>query len=219
MCPKFQTNSVLKYTKCHISTNLLNFLKLCSLYCQKLFALALTNRRFTEKDRLGGNTVQINCQPKMMYLNITCTHEINLLLSLNANPLLQDCKLVATDLIFVWKIASIPTVCEKSLWNWLILLVDEANKLIRYQQTRRSSTPYLELQDDFDRLFDIWSWKCVEKKVTDRNGCTSKLKFLSSCCRMAILVRSKNKSKIVYRTSRRGSTKKTKENNSASRKP
>ena len=56
MCPKFCTNSVLKYTKCHISTNLSNFLKLCSLYCQKLFALAPTNRRFAEKNRLGGNT-------------------------------------------------------------------------------------------------------------------------------------------------------------------
>ena len=58
MCPKFCTNSVLKYTKCHISTNLSNFLKLCSLYCQKLFALAPTNRRFAEKNWLGGNTGQ-----------------------------------------------------------------------------------------------------------------------------------------------------------------
>ena len=56
MCPKFCTNSVLKYTKCHISTNLSNFLKLCSLYCQKLFALAPTNHRFAEKNRLSGNT-------------------------------------------------------------------------------------------------------------------------------------------------------------------
>ena len=57
MCPKFCTNPVLKYTKCHISTNLSSFLKLCLLYCQKLFALAPTNRRFTEKNRLRGNTV------------------------------------------------------------------------------------------------------------------------------------------------------------------
>ena len=56
MCPKFCTNSVLKYTKCHISTNLANFLKLWLLYCQKLFALAPTNRRFAEKNRLSGNT-------------------------------------------------------------------------------------------------------------------------------------------------------------------
>ena len=39
MCPKFHTNPVFKYTKCHISTNLLNFLKLCLLYCQKLLPL------------------------------------------------------------------------------------------------------------------------------------------------------------------------------------
>ena len=49
MSPKFRINPVLKYTKCHISTNLSNFLKLCSLYCKKLFALAPTNRRFAEK--------------------------------------------------------------------------------------------------------------------------------------------------------------------------
>ena len=28
MCPKFHTNPVFNYTKCHISTNLSNFLKL-----------------------------------------------------------------------------------------------------------------------------------------------------------------------------------------------
>ena len=39
MCPKFCTNPVLKYTQCHISTDLSNFLKLCLLYCQKLFDL------------------------------------------------------------------------------------------------------------------------------------------------------------------------------------
>ena len=56
ICPKFYTNPVLKHTKCHISTNLSNFLKLCLLYCQKLFALAPTNHRFAEKNRLSGNT-------------------------------------------------------------------------------------------------------------------------------------------------------------------
>ena len=56
MCPKFRTNPVLKYTKCHISTNLSNFLKQCLLYCQKFFALAPTNRWFAEKNWLSGNT-------------------------------------------------------------------------------------------------------------------------------------------------------------------
>ena len=57
MCPKFRTNPVLKYTICHIPTNLSNFLKLCLsiLYCQKVFALAITNLRFAEKNRLSGN--------------------------------------------------------------------------------------------------------------------------------------------------------------------
>ena len=39
MCPKFCTNPVLMYTKCHISTNLSSFLKLCLLYCQKYLPL------------------------------------------------------------------------------------------------------------------------------------------------------------------------------------
>ena len=56
MCPKFRTYPVLKHTKCHISTNLSHFLKLCLLYCQKLFALAPTNRRFAERNWLSGNT-------------------------------------------------------------------------------------------------------------------------------------------------------------------
>ena len=57
MCPKFRTNPVLKYTHCHISTNLSNFPKLCLLYCQKLFVLAPPNCRFAEKNRLSGNNV------------------------------------------------------------------------------------------------------------------------------------------------------------------
>ena len=56
MCPKFRANPVLKYTKCYISTNLSNFLKLCLLYCQKLFALAPTDCRFIEKNWISGNT-------------------------------------------------------------------------------------------------------------------------------------------------------------------
>ena len=55
MCPKFHTNPVFKYTKCHISSNLSNFLKLCLLCCRKLFALVTTNRRFAEKNRLSGS--------------------------------------------------------------------------------------------------------------------------------------------------------------------
>ena len=54
MCAKFHTNPVIKYTQCHISTNLSNFLKLCLLYCQKLFTLAPTNRQFAEKTGLVG---------------------------------------------------------------------------------------------------------------------------------------------------------------------
>ena len=69
MCPKFCTNPVLKYTKCHISTNLSNFLKLYLLYCQKLFALAPTNRRFAEKNRLSGNT-DLNTRPGNMIWHI-----------------------------------------------------------------------------------------------------------------------------------------------------
>ena len=53
MCPKFHTNPALKYTKCHTSTNLLNFLKLCLPYCQNLFALAPTNCQFAEKNWLS----------------------------------------------------------------------------------------------------------------------------------------------------------------------
>ena len=39
MCPNFRTNRVLKYTKCHISTNLLSFLKLCLPCCQNYLPL------------------------------------------------------------------------------------------------------------------------------------------------------------------------------------
>ena len=60
MCPKFCTNPVLNTgNKCQISTNLSSFLKLCLLGCQKLFALAPTNRRFAEKNRLSGNILPL----------------------------------------------------------------------------------------------------------------------------------------------------------------
>ena len=57
MCPSIHTNWVLKYTKCHISTNLLSFLKLCVRYCQKLFALAPTSRWLAEKNRPSVGTL------------------------------------------------------------------------------------------------------------------------------------------------------------------
>ena len=57
MYPKFRTNPVLKYTKCHISTNLSNFLKLCLLpILQKIICPCSNKRRFAEKNRLSGNT-------------------------------------------------------------------------------------------------------------------------------------------------------------------
>ena len=56
MCPKFCTNAELKYTKCRVSTNLSNFIKPRLLYCQNLFALALTNRQFAEKNQLIQNS-------------------------------------------------------------------------------------------------------------------------------------------------------------------
>ena len=48
------TNLCPPMTKCPISTNLLHFLKLCLLYCQKLFALAQTNCWLAEKIGLVG---------------------------------------------------------------------------------------------------------------------------------------------------------------------
>ena len=72
LCPKGRPNPVSKYTQCHISTNLSNFLKLCLLYCQKLLALAPTNRRFAEKNRLSGNayrtTLPVLCYKRQLHL-------------------------------------------------------------------------------------------------------------------------------------------------------
>ena len=70
LCPKFHTYPVLKHTKCHISTNLSHFLKLWLLYCQKLFALAPTNRRFAERNRLSGNTANSHGSQPMGRLQI-----------------------------------------------------------------------------------------------------------------------------------------------------
>ena len=58
--PNFCTNQVYKYIfPCHISTNLLSFLKLCLPYCQKLFAHAPTNRWLAEKICLVGTLLLI----------------------------------------------------------------------------------------------------------------------------------------------------------------
>ena len=54
--------------KCHISKNLLNFLKLCLLYCQKVSALAPTNRRFAEKNQLSGNIAQGSFLEPLLFL-------------------------------------------------------------------------------------------------------------------------------------------------------
>ena len=69
MCPTFHTDPVLKYTKCHISTNLSSFLKLCLLYCQKLFALVPTNRRFAEKNWLSGSTASVHGKKQCAFLS------------------------------------------------------------------------------------------------------------------------------------------------------
>ena len=56
MCPKFSTNPVLKHTKCHISIKFVEFCKAMFIVLPKIFALAPTNRRFTEKNQLSGST-------------------------------------------------------------------------------------------------------------------------------------------------------------------
>ena len=54
--------------------------------------------------------------------------------------------------------------------------MDEANKLLRYEKSRRNSATFLELKAKFGKLFDICSYKCVGKKITYRNACTCKTK-------------------------------------------
>ena len=88
----------------------------------------------------------------------------------------EVCKLVLTDLIFVWKRAGIPTITKNSLLKRLLLFVNEANKLLRYQKSRRNSATFLELKANFDKLFDRCSCKCVGKKITNCNACTCKTK-------------------------------------------
>jgi len=101
----------------------------------------------------------------------------NLPSSAKANPSVRDvCKSVLTDLTAVWKRASIPTVTENSLLKRLVRLVEEANKLTRYQHNRTSSAAYSDLRANFDKLFDICSCKCVERKITDRGSCKCKNK-------------------------------------------
>ena len=56
MCPKFHTNPVLKYTKCHISTNLSSFPKLCLLYCQKYLPLLRQIADSLKKNWFSENT-------------------------------------------------------------------------------------------------------------------------------------------------------------------
>ena len=54
--------------------------------------------------------------------------------------------------------------------------MDEANKLLRHQKSRRNSATFLKLKANFGKLFDIYRCKCVEKKITNCNACTCKTK-------------------------------------------
>ena len=63
MCPKFSSNPLLKYTQSHISTKLSNFLKLCLLYCQKLFALSPTIANSLKKIGLVGTLHSLSWHP------------------------------------------------------------------------------------------------------------------------------------------------------------
>ena len=76
----------------------------------------------------------------------------------------EVCKLILTDLISVWKRAGIPRITKNSLLKQLLLLVDEANKLLRYQKSGRNSAAFLKLKANFGKLFDICSCKCMGKK-------------------------------------------------------
>ena len=69
MCPKFRTNPVLMYTKCHLSTNLSSFLKLCLLYCQKYLPLLRQIADSLKKISLVGT--QIEARLYLFYV-ITC---------------------------------------------------------------------------------------------------------------------------------------------------
>ena len=54
--------------------------------------------------------------------------------------------------------------------------MDEANKLLRYQKSRRNLATFLKLKANFGKLFGICSCKCVGKKIPNRNACTCKTK-------------------------------------------
>ena len=69
MCPNFHTNRILKYTQCHISTNLLSFLKLCLPYCQTLLALAPTNCWLAEKNPPGVGTLHTAVVKRIAVIN------------------------------------------------------------------------------------------------------------------------------------------------------
>ena len=92
-----------------------------------------------------------------MFVNITCTVHAreNITLFLKANSSVRDvCKLVVPDLISVCMRATLPTVRENSFLNRLVLLVDEADKLRRYQQNRTLAT-FFKLRANIDKLLDI----------------------------------------------------------------
>ena len=125
MCPKFRTNPVLKYTQCHISTNLSNFLKLCLLYCQKLFALASPNRRSLKKISLvgtlvwpcGKNSAWIISRTSKKAISITLVLELNILafLGLGDNALfnLRLCHLVSGSYSKIYDSSPVTTLFSR----------------------------------------------------------------------------------------------------------
>ena len=67
MCPKFRTNPVLKYTKCHISTNLSNFLKLLITLLQKNY-LPLLQQIADLLKKIGLVGTLLRTSPKQIYI-------------------------------------------------------------------------------------------------------------------------------------------------------
>ena len=80
-------------------------------------------------------------------------------------------KSIASEVIEIYKTASIPTIEFESIVKKIIRLIEKGKNLRKYPELKRTSITYRERLSAFNNLFDICSCKCVDVGIVNRKHC------------------------------------------------
>lgn len=123
---------------------------------------------FGQPSNFSGSQLPTQAEVFRCFLWYRCQHDSQSAVKLSRREI---CKLVAVDLVNIWKSASIPAMMDHSIINKVERLIDSAENLQKYPDTKRISRTYQNDIEKFKTLFNICSCKCVSNGILNRDQC------------------------------------------------